>query len=444
MTAILGIVWRIANDITKISPDSAWLVFSWTTIVFASINAGLFFELARRWTDRNTAIVASAIFISSPMISLYGSAVMTETYAMTFLLLSLLILTANMNSLWRSALAGLVFGAGCTIREPMVLLAVIPIWLFVRQTMPFTRKTAVIAIFSALVLLTIAANFYIVWSLADNWPAVYKSWSMGMSRERMQMGHTAWKMVLRNLLCLVVWLLIFSPIVLLTIPDQIKTLTKKKRVWAVPILAGVLLYCTGQIANHTLVFNPRFVIYVGALLSLPAALAVIERLPEKLRNPYALASAVIIVHLAILSIGWSGLDTYYYEKSRSARDVSQTLADAPEDAVFIPGKLTPVVEYYARLHHCQWQIIYGGWDFSDKEMTQALEQARIDKRPVYIVEERYWGEKPYRESQYFALESVWNRYEHHAGSVSHFHRLVFPKERTPKDMMRRAMDFLFS
>jgi 4-amino-4-deoxy-L-arabinose transferase-like glycosyltransferase len=444
LTGLLGVVWRIVNDVTRVSPDSAWEVFSWTTMAFAVLNAGMFFSLCRRWSDRNGAIVATAIFISSPMVGVYGSAVMTETYAMTCLLGSLLLLTGGMTTLWRVALAGLIFGAGCTIREPMVLLGVVPVWLMVRQEMATSRRVVGISIFAGMAILAIGLNFWLVWSFADNWGEIYKSWSMGMARERMQMGHTAWKMVLRNLLCLAVWLLVFSPIVVLTIPDQIKTLGKKKMIWAVPVLAGILVYCMGQVANHSLIFNPRFVIFVGALLCLPAGLAIWERMPEKLRNPYGIAAAVIVVHLAGLSMFWSGLDSYYYEKSRSAKEVYQTLDGAAESAVFVPGKLTPVVEFYRQVHPRQWRIMYGGWDFSDKEVSQAIEQARLDGRAVYVVEERYWAEKSYRQMQYLTLENVWNRYPHHASSVSHFHRLTFPKERTPKDMMRRVMEFLFS
>jgi hypothetical protein len=314
----------------------------------------------------------------------------------------------------------------------------------VRQKMATSRRVVEISVFAGMVILAIALNFWLVWSFADNWGEIYKSWSMGMARERMQMGHTAWKMVLRNLLCLAVWLLVFSPIVVLTIPDQIKTLGKKKMIWAVPVLAGILVYCMGQVANHSLIFNPRFVIFVGALLCLPAGLAIWERMPEKLRNPYGIGAAVIVVHLAGLSMFWSGLDSYYYEKSRSAKEVYQTLDGAAESAVFVPGKLTPVVEFYRQVHPRQWQIMYGGWDFSDKEVSQTIEQARLDGRAVYVVEEQFWAEKSYRQMQYLTLENVWNRYQHHASSVSHFHRLTFPKERTPKDMMRRVMEFLFS
>lgn len=444
MTGFLGVVWRVVNDVRAVPVDSAWAVFSWTTMGFAVLNAGLFFWLGLRWSDRNGAIVATAIFISSPMVGLYGSAVMTETYAMTCLLGSLLILPGGVRSIWRVAVAGILFGAGCTIREPMVLLGVVPVWLMVRGTPGVTRRVMGVVIFVGMVLLVILLNFWLVWTFADHWGEIYKSWSMGMARERMQMGHTVWKLVLRNLLCLVVWLLVFSPIVVLTIPDQIRTMRKKKRVWGVPVLAGVLLYCAGQVANHSLIFNPRFVIFVGAFLCLPAGLAIWERMPEKLRNPYGIGAGVILIHLAGLSMFWGGLESYYYEKSRSAKETYQTLGEAAESAVFIPGKLTPVVEFYRQVYSCDWKILYGGWDFSDKEVIQAIEQSRGDGRAVYVVEERYWGEKPYRETQYVALENVWNRYRHYASSVSHFHRIVFPKERTPKDMMRRVMEFLFS
>jgi hypothetical protein len=443
-TGLLHVVWRAVNDVRTISPDSAWAVFSYAMMGFAILNVRLFFSLARRWCEREGAIVATAIFVSSPLVGLYGSAVMTETVALTAMLGSLLILSQRTGSVWRIILAGVIFGAGCTIREPMVLLSVVPAGLiFFDERRGFWWPAKIVLFFAAMGVV-IGGNLLLVWTQGESWEAIYASWSAGMARERMQMGHTAWKMVVRNVLCLAVWVAIFSPMVLLTIPGQVKALWEKWNGWAGAVAMGVLLYAAGEVANHSLVFNPRFVIFMGVLMCLPAGLAIWRRVPERIRNPYLLAGLIVGVNAMGISMFWSGFENYYFAKSQSAKETYQTLADAPDNAVFLPGRLTPVVELYRKIHNTGWTVVYAGWDFSDKELSKTVESARESGRRVYLVEERFWGERPYRSGQYIAMESVWRGYEHRVSEAAHFYRLVFPQKSRPGNVIRRAWDFLMS
>ncbi len=445
MTAILGLVWQIVNLFTTVSPDSAWKIFSLTTSAFALLNAVLFFLLAKKWFDRDHAVIASALFVSSPLIALYGSAVMTETYALTALLGTLLLLSAEPDKLWRIALAGAVFAIGCSIREPLILLAPLPLGLIAVRDQSRLRVLAQIAVFAFAVAFVLCLNFIIVWCCAPNWPEIYKSWSAGMARERLQLARSLWKMGLRNLIAFACWLAIFSPIVVILIPEMIRSLRRHRPHWAFPLFAAVTLYTFGQIANHSLIFNPRFVLFIGALLCMPVAAGLRGKLPAKMQNSLAIGSAVILLHLAIIGLFWSTIQSYYFDRARAARETCETLRHAPDSALFIPGRLTPVVEFYKNLHQKnQWQIIYAGWDFSDKELSQAIENARNIHRPVFIVEPDFWSEQRYRPDQYSAAESVWDRYIHHPSAIAHFAKLEFSTNRTPAELFRKILNFLFS
>jgi hypothetical protein len=443
-TAILNVVWRTANEVKLIQPDNAWVIFSYAMMAIAVVNAGLFYALAKRWTGREPAIAATAIFVSSPMIGLYGSAVMTETPAMFMLLASLLTLTKKPSSLWRAAIAGIVFGAGCTIREPLLMLAVLPMGIIFYDAKRKWWWVGNVLVFIVTMAAVIGASLIIVWKYGGNWQAIYAGWSAGMARERMQIGHTLWKMLLRNILCILLWAAVFSPIVVLAAYGQLKAMWEKRSSWGLAMMAALGLYAAAQVMNHSLVFNPRFFIFMGALLCVPAGMTILRWLPVKVRNPFLAAVAVILAQAVLISIFWGSLDSFYFEKSRNANETYQTLSEVPYQALIVPGRLTPAVDLYKKIHKTDWDIVYAGWDFSDKDLAKAIEDAKASGKTVFIVEEKYWAEKTWRQTQYIATEDVWNRYHPRPSTVAHFYKLEFPKKKTTKDFIHKAWDFLNS
>jgi hypothetical protein len=449
-TALLGGLWQTVNLFHTVSPDSAWIVFSAATVAFALVNVALFFNLAKRLAGDEAAIVATAIFISSPLTGLYGSAVMTETCALTLLLASCLIPLKPSPGLWHSLLAGLTFALAVCIREPLVLLMILPLGLL-WGGMPSRTRAGMVAsrglnlfIFLLSFLVVLLLHLFLTQHFAANWETISKSWSLGMTRERLQMVGWLPKMVVVNFFCLVCWLGVFSPIVLLTLPEQIKVFRTKLTFWMVPLFAAIGLYCLGQIANHSLVFNPRFALFPGALLCIPAALGLWQWLPEKLKNPWLTGTILIILHLSAITCLGSVFQGYYFNKSIAARETFNSLSYAPPQALFIPGRLTPVVEFYKNLHPHDWNMIYAGWNFSDKELFTQIELAREAGRKVYLVEPEYWAEKYLRPDQYNALETVWDRYPHRPSAIAHFSELLLPPVQTPKEFIRQFLNFLFS
>jgi hypothetical protein len=338
-------------------------------------------------------------------------------------------------------LSAFFFGLGCSMREPMILLVILPMGLISDQLL--WRRWIKIFLLFIISLGIMGISFYISLKLAD-WPKVHEGWLSGMSRERIQM--TGWwiGLVGRNLVVLIVWLMIFSPLIIVTIPQQFRVMRSNPLGWKVPLVLACLVYIIGELANHTLVFNVRFVIFPGILLCIPAAMAILSAMPKFLKSPYLLAGIIILFHAVIISMTWSYLDGYYFEKSRTASDVSQTLKFADDYSLFIPGRLTPVVEFNRRIHNKSWRIIYGGWDFSDKELFNEVDGARNTGREIYIVEPDYWAEKWLRPGQYSAIESVWKHHPHQPSPVSHFHRLDFPPKNPALDWFKLWWQYLFS
>jgi hypothetical protein len=441
-TAVLGVIWRLANVFAAVEPDSAWRIFSAVMIVPALANAGLFFALARRWLGREDAVVAGCLFVSSLLVGVYGSSVMTETLTVTCLLGSLLLVSRPPVNVTRVLLAGTVFGLGCTMREPLILLLLLPLGLLsdVRPGSRWLRRGTFLAALVAVLLV----HLLIVRAAADDWPEISKNWAMGMTRERLMMAGWLPKMLIVNFLCLAGWLILFSPFLLISVPDQIRMLRTRWPFWMGPLLAGTGVYGLGQIANHTLVFNPRFIIFPGVLLLLPAAAALRGRLPKPLQHPWLVGGTAVGLNFCLLTVLWPLLQTYYFDKSRVAHETYATLAQAPDRALFVPGTLTPAVDLYKNIHGRAWRIVYAGWDFSDKELLQEVEASRQGRRPAFIVEPAYWAEKRFRPMQYQATESIWTRYLHHPSFVAHFSEIDFPPRPIPVDFFRRLLNFLFS
>lgn len=445
-TGLLGTVWRGVTLFHTVSPDSAWLVFSITVICFGLLNAGLFFTLAGRLAGKEAGILATAIFVSSPLTGLYGSAVMTETPAMTLLLAGCLLLTSRSIGIWRCLVAGVLFALAAAIREPLILMILLPaglVWYREKTEGMFSRGVH-LTVFLLAVGVVLAGQFLLTYGYAENWAAISKSWSLGMTRERYQMVGWLPKTVVVNFFCLVCWLGIFTPVILITIPEQLRAFRTFRQPWMVPLFSAVILYSIGQIANHSLVFNPRFAIFPGALLCIPAALGLRQKMPEKLKNPWLIGVILIVVHLSAISCFQSVFQGYYFGKSLAAKETYESLQYAPEGALFVPGRLTPAVELYKKLHSRDWRIIYAGWDFSDKELVQEVEVSRVAPRKVYVVEPEYWAEKQFRSGQYTAIENVWNRFPHRPSVVAHFSELILPPARTPNDLLRQFLNFLFS
>jgi len=287
-------------------------------------------------------------------------------------------------------------------------------------------------------------NYYFSQSTAADWTEWSQRWSMGMSRERLQMVGWLPKMLLGNFIYLVGWLILFSPFVVVTFPEQLRWIRTHRAVWIWPLVLAVAIYSLGQVLNHSLVFNPRFAIFPGLLLVLPAAAGLWAKIPAKFQYPWPIAAAIMLIQFSAVALTGTVLEGYYFAKSRAAKEVYESLSLSPDNALLVPGRLTPAVELYRKVHLRPWQLIYGGWDFSDKELMQEVERSRDTGRAVFLVEPEYWAEKRFRPGQYQALENVWNGYPHRPGPIRHFVRLDLPVRQTPQEFFRRLLNYLFS
>ncbi len=443
-SVLLRFVWKSTNFFISVPIADAWRVFSFATIMFAMINVVMFYFLARRLIGKDGSVVATSIFVSSPLIAISGSAVMTETYAISGFLICLLFLTSLRNFVSEDVLqdysltnrrvilhllfAGVAFGFVCAIREPMIFMIFLPLGI-IWNSCAQTEKAKYLFIFLGIVVFVLLINQAGAYLTCRNRSDIYANWLSGMKAERAEMSYSIIILLLRNILFLMCWLFIFSPVIVFMMSKQIRMLlvddteTRQSGFWIRPALIAIFIYCLAEIINHSLIFNPRFVIFPGMLLAFLAGFSIVKSIRGHIKAEY-IAGFIILLNGCLIFAARPVFEEYYFNKSQSAKQIYESLGTVPEKAVFIPGKFTPLIEFYKKLYNRKWKIVYSGWAFSQKRLKELLAEARKEKMPVYLVERSFFPDKRFRRKQYEALLQTEHEYRMRSSTVPHFRKII--------------------
>lgn len=398
----LGVVWRLAGWAVAWDVGASWRVFAGCSTLLAVVNVLLVYRVGQRWVGRREGFVGACIVGCSGMIAYYGGSVMTETLVLTLLLVSILLVGGRGGIGW-VLVGGAVFGAACSMREPLVLLAPIHVALLWDRS---GRAGGVVMFVGAAVLMVLAAccGAYLG---GDGWVEQLRSWSAAMGDERRTMGAGLAGMLGRNVCFYVVFLTLFSPLIVFTVPGQVRWVRAHRSRWSVGVIAGIVLYSLAEIFNHTLVFNPRFVIFPGVLMSIVAGAVIVGGLEScGIRSLWA-GVLVVGFHVAVTVLFMPVVDEYCFEKSQASSEVFATVGPVSDEAVIMPGKLTPVVDYYQRLYGRAWRVVHAGWSFDSGQIDDAVRLGRKGKVRILLVERKYWPSVIHRSQQYCAYERLY-------------------------------------
>ncbi len=432
--AMLGSVWAVFHRLFSIDPDDAWMVFSGVSAAAAMVNVVLFYGLSRRWIGPRGALLASAIVVSSPLVGIYGSAVMTETFAMTLLLVSLLFVQGH-PSLLRTAVAGLMFGAACAIREPMIFLVPLHLGLIWRYGRDHSRRFACLGLFASLAVLAVGLNTLAGYLSDPQWVVRYHEWSAGMLAERSDTGLVLPRLFLANLVCYAGYLLTFSPVLPFLMPVLLLRRRCVSPIWFRPLLLAFGLYSLAQIVNHTLPVNPRFVIPAGVLATIPIVWSLGRRWPVLLRWK-ATAAVIVAVNLLLLAADWDWVEEFHFYPARASLATFETLHLASEHAVLFPGALTPVVHYYKETRDLPWRIVHSGWSFDPQSAREALNFAEKEGCPVLLVDPWFWRDVSFGPGEHETYQRI-NYGERSPSPVANF-SLLSPRGDPPVTTTRTA------
>ncbi len=372
--AFLGLVWRITGG-------QPWTVFTAVSAVAGVINIGLLAALTRRWVGMRAALIAAAIVASSAMMGMYAAAVMTEALSITAILLSLLILKPRTKP---TIVAGICFGIAVAIREPTIFL--LPAFLVLLW--PSTRFGG-FAIFTASCAAVVIFGWLGAVLTADDWFGQFAAWQAGMASQRAGMVTGFWGPLAKNVGFYLAYLALFSPVFVLALPAVVKSLRSQFPRWAVALVVGLGVYMIAEVGNHTIVFNPRFAILPGVLLSILFGKALAEYLEQYKAAGYA-AIAIVALQSALLLAVWPKLDKLHFQWIAAAKQTYASLDGAGQNVYFVPGKFTPVVDYYKSVN--SWRrIVYSGWEFDPVNVDNALKFCRENEGfQLLLVDKKYW------------------------------------------------------
>lgn len=395
-SAIYGSAWQVLKPLVANDPTRAWQLFSGLSMALSVLNVLLLYRLAGRLASHRSALLAAIIWATSPLVLIYCSTVMTEPLAVTLILLVLLALPDFQTPaipigrfIFFSGIAGVLMGLAVNIREPLVFYLPATLGLIGAFPSRLGRRTGIIKLLACLTFtvacaavlgagLKLAAVF-----AGSSWQQIQQSWQAGMLQERAQMGADLPRMLLRNCCYLMVYLVMASPVIVLALPMAIRAGRYKTSALKI-LLVGTALYCLAQIANHSLIFNPRFAIFAALILIIPTASALTARWPRALGDKL-LPAAVIVFHLACIAGGWSTVQNYHLNRAIQARQLDAAIGQLPDNCTIVAGNFSSLIQYHAKLHdRTGWQIVYSGWSWPRGQLADTLCQALDDGREVYI------------------------------------------------------------
>ncbi len=412
-------LWLIAHHGFGLPPEQAYLVLKAGVIAQSGpAMVGLYALYKELTADLSAALLASLLVVLSPLYIVYSGRGMSEIPGILWWSWSLWLLLRSLRQgrtglyLW----AAVLFGLSANVREFAVFylpVVVIAGWLYGLCWVVSLAAGAVA------VMATLAGP--ICWSLS--WPDFYlpaiRTWSQLSAQERREHPVT-----IRNLWLLVVCAFLCSPVATLITPAVCHRLYAKifqeklklEQAQRVVILIGFfgLLAVIVLVANHDLAVNPRYLL-TGLIGLAPLCgwwLAAWIK-PEMQWRRMKFAALAALTLISLIGTGFY-LHSVQWPQAEAAREYVATLSTLPDNAVFIVGRHTPLVNFYQRIGaRPHWQAIPSGSGWPDDRLEAVIDSHLAEGRPVYVdLDEKLWNEGMREHRREAAgLELIRQRYE---------------------------------
>lgn len=352
--------------------------------------------MAMAWVHRLTRSAAAEsilalMLVTGPLVGIYGANVMTE--GMTVLMIASACwawqraVDAQAGRPWLWALAaGLCFGVAVDIREPVVMLCVLPVISCFTDRPRRRWRLLGLAALGALVTLGAgvagAEAAYAVERNGRTYLQNLNTYRLAMIEERRQyaldfVGNLGW---------LAKYAVVVSPAAgLLAIPAVAWAWLKDRRIlW---VLLAAVPYTMGLLANHDLPICGRFCIPLMWIVA-PCVAIVIDKavVGGGPRRQWRLAGVAAFLLGGMTVFTFMELDamkTYYFLYAERQSRAYYALKTLPRDAVIVPGPGTPSASFLCRLGAKDFDIVYSGWYWPGDKIEEKLGQAVARGRDVY-------------------------------------------------------------
>ena len=211
-------------------------------------------------------------------------------------------------------------------------------------------------------------------------------------------------MTIRNLWLLVAYAFLCSSVATLIIPVAWRRIYSKlfleqpklAEAQRVMILIGFfgLLSVLVLIGNHDLAVNPRYLLTGLIGLAPLCGWWLSEWMKQAVQwREWKLAALVV---LTLISLSGTGiyLQTVQWPQTEAARVYAATISALPDNAVFIVGRRTPLVNFYHQTGaRPNWQAIPFGAGWPDDGLEAVIDSHLAEGQPVYVdFDEKLWNE----------------------------------------------------
>lgn len=391
------VLWLLVHHACGLPPQDAYLVIKYGVIIQSGPTLiGLYALYKELTANRQAALLATLLLALSPLFIVYSGRGMSEIPGLLCLSWSLwwLLRSLRARRTVQYLLASVLFGLSANVREyalfylPVIFIAG---WLWSQQW----QISALALLLAGLAV--IAGPLF--WSLY--WPDYYlpalRSWYSLSAQERLEHPVT-----LRNLWLLFGYAFLCSSAATLLTPFAVRAGWQKWLKAENRLRQSLLLlfaFC-GLVAiavlpaNHDLAVNPRYLLTGLVGIAPLCGWWLAEWIKQKHRWRLPVMSSLAGLTL----IGLIGMFVYLHRVqwplTYAARGYAEKILPLPDNSVFITGRRTPLVNFYARIGaHSYWQTIPFGAGWPDEGIREVIDSYLREDRAVYVdFDEKLWFE----------------------------------------------------
>jgi len=386
-------LYRLAHALFNISPSQAYLVFKYAVVVQGPVAVVTCWILARDLTRSiRAATVAALLLTFSPVFIVYSGQVMTDVPALLLLCISLVVHLRGLQkrNVWLVLIGAALLGAGVNLRETNAFYAP---WLVLAPFIcgwKLRRREVFIVIISGLVFLLFAISGFAYWFLSD---PIYRAGWHGW-RESMRQESAVHPVSIRNVLPFLIYVLVTSPLILITLPFALRKEWRERRATALLLLAGV-----GIAADLLLLLNySTAIVWRYPLTSMPALAPLagdylFRTLRARLQSTRrALAVIVFAVLFFVILFGWyiRPVSRQFITWRALSKNYNQQLALLPRNAVVMAGQQTVAVTYWRGIGEGEWDTIGTGGGWPGSEVVSLISNHLNSGHRVFLDSDPAW------------------------------------------------------
>jgi 4-amino-4-deoxy-L-arabinose transferase-like glycosyltransferase len=390
------LLWSIAHTLFNLPTEYAYLLFKYAVIVQSPIAIVACWTLAYELTrNLRVSTIASLLISLSPFFVTYSGQAMTEIPSILLFAVALTIHIRGIRErrVWLIFIGASLLGLSVNIREVGAI--VHAPWLLVGPLVygwRLGKREILITITACLLFCLSAFGPFAYWFFmnVNGYQAEWYGWA-----ESMRIESARHPVTIYNLLKLLLFFLLTSPLVLLTFPHALKNEWQNVRVS--PLFAIALIGFIGNLSlffNYSTAINPRYLL-TGLPTIAPLVAKYLWHITSSRIEPYKRALTIVVLIISTLAVStgyviyhftWRTIRSHGYTKDYISR-----LRMLPHDAVVMAGTQTVSVTFWRGIGTGNWTTISKGAGWPGPQLIAVIQSHLREGRRVFLdADPHFW------------------------------------------------------